>query len=602
MISNENNNDNDKDSFFLIDENEDLINLYPKMFSLFNNFLIKESKAIYPKQKLSPEKEIMPEYHDIDTQIQKKISDIRNFYGLAPIFKEMQSKNSYAMTIFKKGFKQLFFGSKGIVTRKSIDLKNYYKSLEPKTELNSKIYAGSLDYYDFLSSYNSFFERLKNSRKRMLKISGNFSVSNTSSDKLHAAYAEYEKKRRKKNILIKGKNKKNSLNYFNDANNKTNNANLDKDIKNKTRSNFYSNTYTKNKNNLFNLEKKKSNEEMRKTHNIFLNYKKNSETINNNEHISKKNLNSIFNKSLKSNFLSIQTEDNINNKIRNDRKEKTEIFPKIREDKKHLTNITTISNKNEQYESSKNAKPNLYKNLILKSPIKKKKSFIVQTPNKISRKNINNTNLFNNSKINNKNPIQIEGYSSNKSLRFHRIDSLKKEKKENNKKHIESLESIRLSIKNQLDSTIPKNKKFVKSINKFIDNNKKYELKKKDLLKQKIKEEILELKEDMKSTGKYSNDIPKNVDFSDIKGFSPKNNHKVNNKLKGASFNLAFSFKSRFEQNLPIKDFLLNIEKLKEKEKEAKFLKYIRKNFKKNIKHIHNLTISLDNIKKKYNY
>ena len=72
MISNENNNDNDKDSFFLIDENEDLINLYPKMFSLFNNFLIKESKAIYPKQKLPTEKEIMPEYHDIDIQIQKK--------------------------------------------------------------------------------------------------------------------------------------------------------------------------------------------------------------------------------------------------------------------------------------------------------------------------------------------------------------------------------------------------------------------------------------------------------------------------------------------------------------------------------------------------
>jgi hypothetical protein len=106
----------------------------------------------------------------------------------------------------------------------------------------------------------------------------------------------------------------------------------------------------------------------------------------------------------------------------------------------------------------------------------------------------------------------------------------------------------------------------------------------------------------MKITGKYNNDVPKNVDFSDMRGFSPKSNHKVKTRIKGNSFNLAFSLKSRMEKTLPIKEFLHNIELIKEKEKEKKFLKYIRNNFKKNIKVIHNLTISLDNIKKKYNY
>ena len=211
----------------LTDNNDNLININSKIYSLFNNFLIKESKFIYPKQNISLENEIMPEYQDIDIQIQKKINDIRRFYDSTPIFNEMKSKNSYTMNNFIKGFKELFFGSKGIVTRKSIDLKNYYKSFESKSNLNSKIYAGSLDYYDFLSNYNSFFERLKNSRKRILKINGNFTVTNTRLDKMHAIYTEYEKKRKKKTALLKGK--KNYFNYFNDSNDNKiyNNTNLD---------------------------------------------------------------------------------------------------------------------------------------------------------------------------------------------------------------------------------------------------------------------------------------------------------------------------------------------------------------------------------------
>ena len=66
--------------------------------------------------------------------------------------------------------------------------------------------------------------------------------------------------------------------------------------------------------------------------------------------------------------------------------------------------------------------------------------------------------------------------------------------------------------------------------------------------------------------------------------------------------NLAFSFKSRLQKNVPIKEFIQRLEKVKEKEKEDKYLKNIRKNVKNNFRVIHNLTINLEHIKKKYNY
>ena len=203
MINNEEKNDDS--SFLISDLNVNEITINPKN-NLFNNFLIKENKNCFSNKRHSPQKEIMPEYSDINIQIQKKINNVRDFYGCDPIFREIQSKNSYALALFKKGFTDMFFGPKGIATKKNSNLKRYYKSLEPKVDLSSKIYAGSLDYYDFLSNYNSFFERLKISRKRMLKISGNFTVSNTKSDKLRAAYDKYEQNRKKKGSLSKKNN------------------------------------------------------------------------------------------------------------------------------------------------------------------------------------------------------------------------------------------------------------------------------------------------------------------------------------------------------------------------------------------------------------
>ena len=579
----DNNEAESNDSIFFIDKNK--VKFNQEIYSLFNSFLVKESKSL-SKHKL---KEIMPEYSDIDFQIQKKVNDIRNFYDSDPIFRDMQSNNSFAMTLFRKGFKEMFFGPKGIVTRKSTELKNYHKAIEPKIQLNSKINVGSLDYYDYLTSYNSFFERLKNSRKKMLKINGNFYISNIKDEKLHTAYNNFVKK--KKNIS--NKNKKGNSTYYNKLSKNINPINNDSEIKAKTQNYFYNNTYGKIKNNLSSSKYSEQKE------NIFLNYKKDSENIKNSL-FSK--INRISNQDNKINSnnnntvnYSIQADD-LN--VRKNKRQKTEIYPTIRKEDKHFTNITTISNKNSKPTSIKG---NLFQNLILKTPIKKKKTLKIKLPKELEEN-------ANNSKINftiqntpkkentaNKKNL-IENYFSNKSLK------ISKYSEEKNKNFLSSIKDIKLSLKNRIDSSMPKNKKFQNSLNKFINNSKRYELKKKDLLKKRMKEELLQLKEDMQNTKKYNNDSPKNVDFSDIHRFSPKSNHKVQKRIKGNSYNLAFSVKSRLERDLPIKEFLYNIEKIKEKEKEKKFFKYIRTNFKKNIKVIHNLTISLDNIKKKYNY
>ena len=91
-------NDNEKKNdesckYNVTDINSDEeININPKYFHLFNNFLTKENY-----HKFSFIKEIMPEYSDIDSQIQKKIVQVRDLYGVDPLFKEMQSQNSFAM-------------------------------------------------------------------------------------------------------------------------------------------------------------------------------------------------------------------------------------------------------------------------------------------------------------------------------------------------------------------------------------------------------------------------------------------------------------------------------------------------------------------------
>jgi hypothetical protein len=200
----------------------------------------------------------------------------------------------------------------------------------------------------------------------------------------------------------------------------------------------------------------------------------------------------------------------------------------------------------------------------------------------------------------NKNKTEIEAYASKKVLKNNKTLGTENSFTNNKKKKFEGIQEIKLSLKNKIDSTISPNKKIERNLYNFIDANKKYESQKKKILKTKIKEEFFELKEDIKNTGNY-NELAKNVDFSDIKSFSPRDNHRVN-KIKTNSFNFVFKYKSKLQKNVPIKEFLKGLDKIKEKQNENKFLTSVRKNFKKNFRVIHNLTIDLDHIKKKYNY
>lgn len=581
-----------------LNSNEE-ININPKYFHLFKNFLIKENF-----QKYAFLKEIMPEYSDIDSQIQKKIVQVRDLYGVDPIFKEMQSPNSYTMNIFRKGLKQLFFGKEGIVTKKNVLLKNYHKSFESKLDINSKIYAGSLDYYDFLSKHDHFLDRLKNSRRKILEINGNFSISNSNQEKMHAAYVKFEEKRRKKNLLLKRPNNNSTdINFFNKTNYKSNNT----DTNDRTKISFFNNTFTKKKDTkkllLFDNLKKKKNINAK---NIFLNYSKDCDIVKNNiEPYSKMNY-TIYNiantKPLKSLANSIETEDN------EALKEKFEYRLESRETKRLFSNKTTIVDSNPKDESMVIEKSILYPKISGRLDKEKLNKLILYKPidfedqmdkTKRSLNELLSTSKSKKEKIN-KNKTEIEAYASKKVLKNNKTLGTENSFTNNKKKKFEGIQEIKLSLKNKIDSTISPNKKIERNLYNFIDANKKYESQKKKILKTKIKEEFFELKEDIKNTGNY-NELAKNVDFSDIKSFSPRDNHRVN-KIKTNSFNFVFKYKSKLQKNVPIKEFLKGLDKIKEKQNENKFLTSVRKNFKKNFRVIHNLTIDLDHIKKKYNY
>ena len=581
-----------------LNSNEE-ININPKYFHLFKNFLIKENF-----QKYAFLKEIMPEYSDIDSQIQKKIVQVRDLYGVDPIFKEMQSPNSYTMNIFRKGLKQLFFGKEGIVTKKNVLLKNYHKSFESKLDINSKIYAGSLDYYDFLSKHDHFLDRLKNSRRKILEINGNFSISNSNQEKMHAAYVKFEEKRRKKNLLLKRPNNNSTdINFFNKTNYKSNNT----DTNDRTKISFFNNTFSKKKDTkkllLFDNLKKKKNINAK---NIFLNYSKDCDIVKNNiEPYSKMNY-TIYNiantKPLKSLANSIETEDN------EALKEKSEYRLESRETKRLFSNKTTIVDSNPKDESMVIEKSILYPKISGRLDKEKLNKLILYKPidfedqmdkTKRSLNELLSTSKSKKEKIN-KNKTEIEAYASKKVLKNNKTLGTENSFTNNKKKKFEGIQEIKLSLKNKIDSTISPNKKIERNLYNFIDANKKYESQKKKILKTKIKEEFFELKEDIKNTGNY-NELAKNVDFSDVKSFSPRDNHRVN-KIKTNSFNFVFKYKSKLQKNVPIKEFLKGLDKIKEKQNENKFLTSVRKNFKKNFRVIHNLTIDLDHIKKKYNY
>ena len=517
-----------------ISNNNNLDNI----FSLYNSFLTKENLCnVSLKRYKDKPKEILPDYSNIETQINTDKNLIKNIYKKDPIFKDTIEQDA-SIRNFKSGFKNLFFGPHGFITKKNSALKKFYKSFEKKkVNLNEKLFIGSMEFFDSLGTSNAYNKRLKSNRKRLFQMNGNFDISHPRLIKMKTTYQNF---RHKKLGISNEKIKNKKLNEnIKSENNK---------IKNKRFSQFY------------------------KSHNLFLDYKNNLIQDNNTLKPSlikgRKSIKQIttMNFFKFQNFLNI-SEINDNTKKSNSQKKINSI----------ISEIKPIPNKNLSIKTIPNSKEKLNKS------IKNLKKEIAKT-----EKNINENNNVIDKKNKNKDKKAIEDYAS-KPINFAQYFKQKKELK----KYVNSFQK---SFNKKLFSSNNSNHKIRDKLNHFIINNEKYVVKTNNYFKKKMEEPYNEFKEDSKNEENFR-EFAKNVDFSN-RGFISKD--KKDDKIN--TINMAYSFKVSLGRDIPVKEYIMKMKRKKEKENEIKILKSVRLHFKANSKIIHNLTISLDDIKKKYNY
>ena len=193
MIQNNNYNltENKNDSFFEKFKKTSIDNNPNKIFSLYNNFLIKENRYNYTLKKNihNKPKEILPEYSNIKTRIETDKNLFDKIYEDDPIFKSVMDRKTL-VNIFTKGFKNIFLGPRGLITKKSVFMKKYYKSLKPKkVNFHDKLFIGSMSLFDSLGESSAYNKRLKSNLKKMIQIHGNFDLN-----KIHSVNLKQNKK------------------------------------------------------------------------------------------------------------------------------------------------------------------------------------------------------------------------------------------------------------------------------------------------------------------------------------------------------------------------------------------------------------------------
>ena len=222
--------------------------------------------------KLEKNKIFLPNYTNIKEEMDKVKKQFRNLFDIKnTIFKDMITKsNSSTYQNFVRGFGKYFFGPFGIVTQKYNYLKEYYVRT---SALNVKIYAGKLDYYDYINKYNRFKQRQNNANKKLLSISKNYAIVNDRNDIFSMKALTSKRYIKRKNYVSLNKQKyKSSMTEINEIQTKSNKkANLSKNnYKNKNNNKsilklkLKSPGYLKAYNNFYNNKSK----------NIFDNYKK----------------------------------------------------------------------------------------------------------------------------------------------------------------------------------------------------------------------------------------------------------------------------------------------------------------------------------------
>lgn len=171
--------ENSKEDLYNFYSSKNYKSVFPSIFSKFEtekNFS-RDSLCI----KLSKNKIFLPKYKNIKQEMAKIKKQFRNLFNIKnTIFKEMMTKkNSTTYQNFIKGFGKYFFGPFGLVTQKNKFLREYYFM---NSALNVKIYAGRLEYYDYINKYNRYKQRQNNSHKHMLSISNNYAVLDDKND------------------------------------------------------------------------------------------------------------------------------------------------------------------------------------------------------------------------------------------------------------------------------------------------------------------------------------------------------------------------------------------------------------------------------------
>ena len=191
--------------------NEDFSNNYStsriNRNSLFRNFLIDENVDDSRKKFFAPKKkEILPSYINLKEKIETGRSQIKSYFNIKDsIFKEIQVKDLISYSKFAKNIADFFFGPLGFITKKEQVLKNYHKQKQKEKKLNTKIYAGRWLYLDENPKYTRFLARLKNNRKQILNLGGNFATEDDPTQRLHDIYLRSSTKKK-----IKNKNEKKS--------------------------------------------------------------------------------------------------------------------------------------------------------------------------------------------------------------------------------------------------------------------------------------------------------------------------------------------------------------------------------------------------------
>ena len=124
------------------------------------------------------------QFTDIKKEIKKRSNTLKRYFNIKnSIFKEMQSKyNSLIYQELVNNMGNYFFGPYGKVTEKYKFLRDYYINQDMKMGFNSKILAGTLDYYSLLSDYDSYTQRINSTKEQLLFSSRNLAVAKSGFD------------------------------------------------------------------------------------------------------------------------------------------------------------------------------------------------------------------------------------------------------------------------------------------------------------------------------------------------------------------------------------------------------------------------------------